>query len=108
MLTEYKKTALIITLTAIALLIDMIMVLGFILVKYKAFNSYDRFLYEIRFVFWGWLLVFSFAGTAIGTTLYWKPGSLLLRGFIIFFSIITIIFALAWLWMLIAMLTLKF
>ena len=107
MRAESKKIALIIILTAIALLINISLLLSFILDK-EASDSYNRFLYEIRFVFWGWLLVFGFAGTAIGTTLYWKPGSLLLRGFIIFFSIITIIFALAWLWMLIAMLTLEF
>lgn len=107
MLTEKKKTVLIVTLTVSALLINMILLLSFVLDK-EASYSYNRFLYEIRFVFWGWLLVFAFAGSAMGTTLYWKPGSLLFRGFIIFFSIITIIFALAWLWMLIAMLTLEF
>ena len=108
MLTEKKKIALIITLIAIALLINMEEVLGFILDKYEVSDSYNRFLYEIRFIFWGWLLVFVFAGAAIGATLYWKPGSLLLRGFIIFLSTITIIYRMAWLWMLIAMLTLEF
>ena len=107
MLTEKKKTILIITLTVSALLINMTEVLGFILTKYEVSNSYHHLLYEIRFVFWGWLLVFFFAGAAIGTTLYWKPGSLLLRGLVIFFSIIAIIYRMAWLWMLIAMLSLK-
>jgi len=106
MLTEKKKIALIITLTAIALLINTSLLLSFILDK-EASDSYNRFLYEIRFIFWGWLLAFVFAGIAIGTTMYWKPGSLLLRGLVIFFSITTILFSLAVLWMLIAMLSLK-
>jgi len=107
MLTEKKKIVLIIALTAIALLINMIDVLGFIFSVYEVSSSYNRFLYEIRFIFWGWLLALVFAAAAIGTTLYWKPGSLLLRGLVIFFSVTTILFSLAVLWMLIAMLSLK-
>ncbi len=107
MLSEKKKIALIVTLTAIALLISMIDVLGFIFSMCEVFNSYNRFLYEIRFIFWGWFLVFVFAGTAMGTTLYWKPGNLLLRGLVMFFSTTTILFSLAVLWMLIAMLSME-
>lgn len=107
MTAESKKITLIITLTVIALLINMEEVLGFILAKYEAADSYHHFLYEIRFVFWGWLPIFIFAAAAIGATLYWKPGSSLFRGLIIFFSIIAIIYRMAWLWMLIAMLSMK-
>ena len=107
MLTEKKKTALIIALTVSALLICMIDVLGFIFSVYEVFNSYNRFLYEIRFIFWGWLLAVILATAAIGTTLCWKPGSLLFRGLVIFLSITMILFSLAVLWMLIAMLSMK-
>jgi len=108
MLTENKKRVVIITLTVSALVIDMIMLLDYILFKYEAFNSYGRLLYEIRLFHWGWFLVLSFAGFAIAGTLYWKPGSLLFRGSIIFFSIIVIILALLWLFGLIMISTLQF
>jgi len=108
MLTEKKKIALIITLTVIALLIDAIMVLGFILVDDEAFLSFNRILDVIGLFRWGWFLVLSFAGFAIAGTLYWKPSSPLFRGSIIFFSIIAIILALLWLFGLIMISTLKF
>lgn len=107
MLTEKRKIALIITLTAIALLINTSLLLSFILDK-EASDSYNRFLYEIRIIFWGWLLIIAFAGTATGTTLYWKPGRVLFRGVIISLSVVAIILALLWLFGLIMISTLKF
>jgi hypothetical protein len=107
MLTEKKKTMLIITLTAIALLINISMLLGLILDK-EASDSYNHFLYEIRIIFWGWLLIIALAAAAMGTTLHWKPGRVLFRRVIIFLSVVSIIFALLWLFGLIMISTLEF
>lgn len=107
MFTEKKKMALIITLTVTAFLLLMIGVLGFILDK-EASDSYNRFLYEIRFIFWGWLLALVLAATAIGATLYWKPSKALFRGFMVFLSMIAIIWALLCLFGLIMISTMKF
>lgn len=106
MLTEKKKIALIITLTVIALLINILPLLGLVLDK-EASHSYNHFLYEIRIILWGWFLTIVLAGTATGTTLYWKPGRVLFRGVIIFLSVVAIIWALLWLFGLIMISTLK-
>ena len=95
MLTEKKKTILIIILTVSALLIDIIILLDFILRGDVGFWSFN-WLREVGFFRWGWLFVFGFAGSAIVGTLYWKPGSPILRGIIIFFSIIALILAAMW------------
>jgi hypothetical protein len=108
MLADKKKTVLIITLAVSALLIDVIMLLDYILFKYKAFSSYGRLLYEFRLFHWGWFLVLSFTGFAIAGTLYWKPGRVLFRGIVIFLSVVAIILALLWLFGLIMISTLKF
>lgn len=108
MLAENKKNILIITLTMIALVIDIIMLLDYLLFKYKALNSYGRLLYEIRLFHWGWFFVLSFAGFAIAGTLYWKLGRQLFRGIVIFLSVVAIILALLWLFGLIMISTLKF
>lgn len=107
MLTERKKIALIVTLTAIVLLINILQLLGLILDK-EASHSYNLFLYEIRIINWGWLLTIVLAGTAMGTMLYWKPGRALFRGVIISLSILAIILALFWLFGLIMISTMKF
>lgn len=107
MLIENRKITLIITLTVIALLIDMIMVVDFIFSVYKL-DFYGRFLYEVRFFFWGWFLALVFAGTAIGTTLYWKPSRVLFRGIVILLSVVAMILALLWLFGLIMISTLEF
>ena len=96
MLSEKKKIALIIALIVIAFLINITSLLSFVLDK-EASYSYNRFLYKIRIIFWGWLLIIAFAGTAMGTTLYWKPGRALFRGVVIFLSVVAIILAILWL-----------
>jgi len=106
MLTEKKKTVLIVTLTVSALLINMILLLSFVLDK-EASYSYNRFLYKIRIIFWGWLLIIAFAGSAMGTTLYWKPGRALFRGVVVFLSVVAIILAILWLFGLIMISTLR-
>ena len=107
MLTENKKISLIISFIAIALLISAVDILSFICSIYKVYTFYNRFLYEIRFIFWGWSLTFICAAAAMGTTLYWKPGTPLLRGLVIFLSITAALFSLAVLWILIAMVSMR-
>lgn len=91
MLTEKKKTVLMIALTVCALLIDMPLLA--ILLGTDVRGWLFNWLREVGFFYWDWFLVFCFAGSAIAGTLYWKPGSLSLRGIIIFFSIIALVLA---------------
>jgi hypothetical protein len=107
MLNEKKKVVLVITLTVIALLIDMMMMLDYILFVCKAFDFYGRFLHKIHLFQWGWLIVFVLAGAAIGSIIYWKPGKVLFSLIVVFLLLVAIILALLWLFGLIMISTLK-
>ncbi len=95
MLGENRKKELIMTLTAGAFLIEMIMLLHFILPDDKL-HSFHKLIYEIGLFRWGWFLVFCLVGVALGGLIYWKPGGLLLRGIVTFFSVITLVVAVLW------------
>ena len=102
MLREKKKISLIVTLLAIAFLIHSVELLSFVLhIYYKELSEpYLHFLYEIRIINWGWLVAFISAVTAIGITLYWKPGRAFFRRIVIFLSVVAILLsanALFWL-----------
>ena len=101
-----KKTVLIIALTVSALLINTPW-LAILLGANVRSQSFD-WLYEISFFHWDWLLAFCLAGSALAGTICWKPGSPILRGIIIFFSIIAIMLASIQLLGVIVMSTLKF
>lgn len=107
MLTEKEKTALIIALTASALIIGIIPFLDYALPKGEK-PWLLRWLRAIKYFAWGWLPVFVFAASAIAGTLYWKPSPLLLRGVTVLFSVVAAIWALLWLFGIIVISTLKF
>jgi len=107
MLTESKKTVLIISLIVSALIISVIPFIDTMFPKGER-PYLLRWLRGIKYFAWGWFPVFVFAASAIAGTLYWKPGPLLLRGVTILFSVVAAIWALLWLFGIIAISTLKF
>ena len=107
MFRENKKISLIIALTGIALLITTVDLLSFIFSIYTVCEFYNSFLYEIRFLLWSWLFTLLSAAGAIAATLYWKAGTRVFRSVVMLLSITTILFSLAELWMLIAVVSMK-
>jgi len=107
MLTEKRKIALIITLSAIAIVIGIIPFLDYAIPKSEE-PWLLRWLRAIKYFAWAWFPVFALAASAIAGTLYWKPGPLLLRVLAIMFSTVAAIWALLWLFGIIVISTLKF
>lgn len=97
MLTEKKKTALIITLTVSALLINLIMLLGFILVDNEAFQFFNRLLYEIGLFRWGWFPALGLTGYALKETRGWKTVGKPTR--VIIFLALLVMLAMALIWL---------
>ncbi|MFA5238141.1 MAG: hypothetical protein WC476_00340 [Phycisphaerae bacterium] len=107
MLTEKKKKALIIILTVGAILIGVIPFLDHIFPKGEEPWPL-RWLRAIKYFAWAWFPVFVLSTSAIAGTLYWKPGTLLLRVLAILFSAVAVIWSLLWLFGIIVISTLKF
>jgi hypothetical protein len=89
-LSERKKARLILIASLGALLIDIVIWLG------PTPEPHHRLLHSIHWFDWGWFPAFGLGLIAITCTLRWKPGSLKLRLFVLFISIIAVIFALLW------------
>jgi hypothetical protein len=90
MLSERKKARLILFASLGALLMDIVIFLG------PTPESYYRLLHSIYWFDWGWVPAFGLGVIAITCTVRWKPGGLKLRLFVLFISIIAVIFALLW------------
>jgi len=89
MLSERKKKTIVLTLVFITLVLNITVAL-----PYEPFSSLSD---NLGLYFWGWIPAFIFPSSAIAGTLCWKSGSEMLRGFILFFSMISLIFAGFWL-----------
>ena len=90
MLTENKKTALIITLTVSTLVIG---IMPWLVITFRM-HDFRKWLWAISFFKWCWLLTCFLAGFAI--VLCWKHDNSLMKMIVTFFSIIALISALLW------------
>jgi hypothetical protein len=102
MRAENKKTALIITLVVSALVIGVMPYLGEELVLQDILSKEEGFWaffcsYGLHFSQWGWFLGLCSAIAALVGTRHWKPGTPLLKGIVIFFSVIAVVLASIWL-----------
>jgi hypothetical protein len=93
MLSERKKKTMVLTLAFISLVLNMMFALPF--------GSLAHIWYRIRLFYWGWIPAFILPLVAIIGTIYWKPGRGMLRGFILLLSIIAIIIASIWYFLLV-------
>ena len=93
MLSERKKTGLILILSLIAISIEVLVLL------YDQFygSEFAGFLFDIGLTRWGWLPAIVLATSAIAGTIFWKPGNRALQGFIILLSVIALTYASYWL-----------
>lgn len=96
MLSERKKARLILTVALSALSIDGVMLLGGLIMRCPILDILGRFLLAVGFRVWGWALALGLGVIAITCTARWKPSGLKLRPFVLFISIIAVIFALLW------------
>ena len=85
MLTERKKKTIVLTLALVSFVLNIIISLP----------VYPLALiwHKVRLYYWGWVPAFILPIIAIIGTICWRPGSRLLRGFLLFLSMIAIIIA---------------
>lgn len=102
MLTERKKIGLILILFSIVSLIEILLSL------YIPFADtyFSKLLFDTGLTRWGWVPAIVLGIAVITCLIRWKPGNLWLRLFILFFSIIEVIFALKWVYGLLAAMSL--
>lgn len=87
-LSERKKKTILLTLVFITLVLNVTVAL-----PYKPLSS---LLGKLGLYFWGWIFAFILPSVTIAGTLFWKPWNEVLRGFILFLSIISLVFAGFW------------
>jgi len=87
-LSERKKKMRVLSLVLISFILDLIVVLPL--------GPLDTIVEGIQVFYWGWLFAFILPSAAIAGTLRWKPGSEILIGFVLFLSILLLIFAGFW------------
>ena len=103
MLTERKKIGLILILFSIVSLIEILL---FLYDRYHH-SYFGKLLFDTGLTRWGWVPAIVLGIAVITCLIRWKPGSLWLRLFILFLSIIEVIFALEWAYGALAMMRLR-
>lgn len=93
MLTEKKKTVLIISLVISAFVIG---ILPWLLLIFEPTKESVKWLREIRFQFWGGALVLLLAGYALKNVRNWNTASQYLKITTIVFLLISIVWSLIW------------
>lgn len=76
----------------------MILLIDFLLNGSEGIWLFD-FLDKVAFFRWGWLFVFGLAGSALVGAIRWKSVNLVIRKIVVCFSIIALIVAAPWFWM---------
>lgn len=92
MLSERKKTMLILIFVLGAIIINILSLLYDCLYG----GTFARFLFDIGLTRWGWLPASAFAIAALIGMMCWKPFRLPLRIILILFSILALIFSSIW------------
>jgi len=93
MLSKREKTGLILSLSLVAISIEVLVLL------YDQFygSEFAGFLFDIGLTRWGWLPAFLSATAAIVGTICWKPGGRILQTLVILVSVIALTYASYWL-----------
>jgi hypothetical protein len=88
MLSEREKKTIVLILVLTTLILNITVAL-----PYEPLSS---LLSKLGLYLWGWIPAFILPSITIAGTLHWKPGGEILRGFVLFLSIISLIFAGFW------------
>jgi hypothetical protein len=99
-----SRNVIVLTLSAIGIMISLIPIVDFMLTKDTDEQSHTLFfnwLDKINYFRWGWLVGFVFACLSMAGIFFWKPGTPLFRGFVLLLSIIAILLSVHWLFWLI-------
>jgi len=97
MLSETKKIASVVSMTLVALIIEVVTLFGYMMSLSQKTVPISNLIYNTGITRWGWLPTIFLGVASIVLTIRWQFGSTILRVIIIFISVITIILAALWL-----------